>query len=406
MIIRYFQNQLYNCFIAIILILFFSEYSLLYAKEARGVTNNQIKIGVIIDLTGPISNAGVIIVKAYKNLLKSINDNGGIHGRKIKLIIEDDHYSIPAGIAGFKKLVFKDKVLAILGPISIGEVKVLFRHIAKHKIPTMPWAPDRAVMNPYKRYVFPTNGFYDNEWGVLFDYIVNNIKPNKQKIALCYPDVESGKVVKGSAEKWAKSYGIKLHKEIIPLSAIDVTSQVLGMRRVGTEVILLHHVAPGAAAVLRDLKKFGLNIPLLGTSAACTEDVIRIGGKATKNFIGASPYSSWHEETPGMSRVRKISMKYNPDDIESYKIKSYTLGWTVFEILHEGLKRSGRSLNGENLVKALESIQNFDTQGLCGPITYTSKKHYGLNYNKLFKSEPESKRLIPITKWKLPPKIR
>ena len=397
-----FQRLLFTCFIAIIFL--FSDQNLLFANKSRGVTDNLMKIGVIIDLTGPISNAGVIIVKAYKNLLNSINDNDGIYGRKIKLIIEDDHYSIPAGISAFKKLVFKDQVLAILGPISIGEVKVLFRHIAKHKMPMLPWAPDRAVMKPYKRYISPTNGFYDNEWGVLFDYIVNNIKPDKKKIALCYPDVESGKVVRGSAETWAKLYGIKLHKEIIPLSAIDVTSQILSMKRVGTQVILLHHVAPGAAAVLRDMKKFALNVPLLGTSAACTEDVIRIGGKASKNFIGASPYSSWHEESSGMARVRKISMKYNPGDIESYKLKSYTLGWVIFEILHEGLKRAGKSLNGEKLVTALETIKNFDTQGLCGLITYTSRIHHGLNYNKLFKAEPESKRLIPITEWRLPPK--
>lgn len=384
-------------------VLLFPIGNSVYGEEARGVTKNSVKLGAIVDLTGPISNAGVLIVKAYKNFIASINESGGIQGKKIKLIIEDDRYSIPAGIAAFKKLVFKDQVLTIMGPISIGEVKVLFRHIEKNKIPIFPWAPDEAVVNPYKRYVFPTNGFYDNEWGVIFDYLVNELKPENPKVALCYPDVESGKVVKGSAEQWAKFYNLKLHTEIIPINAIDVTSQVLSMKRAKVTHILIHHVAPGAAAVLRGSKKFGLDVPLLGTSASCTEDIIRLGGDTTKNYVGASPYSSWQEDTPGMARVREVSMKFNPADEQSYKIKSYMIGWVIPEILFEGIKRVSDGLNGESLVTALETIRDLDTQGICGPITYSPKKHHGLNYSKLFKADPARGELVPISDWRMAP---
>jgi branched-chain amino acid transport system substrate-binding protein len=191
--------------------------------------------------------------------------------------------------------------------------------------------------------------------------------------------------------------------EVVPISAIDVTSQVLTMKKAGITHILIHHVAPGAAAVLKDMKKFDLDVPLFGTSAACTEDVIRIGGEASKNFFGASPYSSWYEESRGMAKVREISMKYNPGAEKSYRIKSYTLGWIIPVILHEGLKRAGKDLDGEKLVAALETINNLDTKGICGPITYTPTMHYGLNYNKLFKADPKSGKLIPVTEWRLPP---
>jgi branched-chain amino acid transport system substrate-binding protein len=374
-----------------------------YAEKERGVTKDLIKIGVIIDITGPTSNIGVVMVEGYRNYIQHINDTGGIQGRKIKLIVEDDRYSIPAGIAAFKKLVFKDQILAILGPVSIGEAKVLLRHIEKDKVPTLPWAPDTSIMKPYKRYVFPTNGWYDNEWGVSFDYIINKLKPKNPKVALCYPDVESGKAVRDMAEEWAMLFGLKLHLEVIPLSAIDVTSQVLSMKKAGVTFILLHHVAPGASAVLRDMKKFDLDVPLFGTSAACTEDVIRISGEASKNFVGASPYSSIYEDNPGAKRMREISLKYNPNADKAYGMKGYTWGWVVTAILGEGLKRAGKDVDGENLVAALETMQNFSTQGLCSPITYTPTIHHGLNYNKLFRADPKSGKLIPITEWRLPP---
>ena len=387
----------------LVLILLISQGNLAYSKEARGVTKDSIIIGSIADHTGPTSNIGVVMVEAYRIFFRHINDEGGINGRKIKLVAEDSRYSIPASIAAFKKLLFKDQMLALLGPVSIGETKVLFRHIEKEKIPTLPWAPDESVMKPYKRYVFPTSGFYDNEWGVTLDYIVNKLKAKNPKIAMATVDVESGKVVRASAVAWAKSYGLKLHHETIPISAIDVTSQVLSMKRAGVTHILIHHVAPGAAAVLKDMKKFDLDVPMFGTSAACTEDVIRIAGEASKNFVGASPYSSWYEKSPGMAKVRKISLKYNPGAEKSYSIKSYSMGWVIPEILCEGLRRAGKDLDGEKLVAGLETIKDLDTKGLCGLITYTPTMHYGLNYNKLFKADPKSGKLIPITKWKLPP---
>ncbi|MDY6968369.1 MAG: ABC transporter substrate-binding protein [Spirochaetota bacterium] len=398
---NYFSRLLFISLIALILIITGGVDA--FSQKIRGVSNNQVKIGVILDFTGPTSNIGVVVIEAYKNLFKHINETGGIHGRKIKMIIEDDHYSIPAGISAFKKLVFKDEVMTILGPFSVGETKVLFRHIKKNKIPVLPWAPDKSIINPYRRYIFPTNGFYDNEWGVIFDYIVNTLKPKNYKISLCYPDVESGKVVRDLALGWAKFFRIKLHQEVVPLSAIDVTSQVLSMKRVRTTHIIAHHVAPGLSAILKDMKKFGLKAPMYSLSAGCTEDIVRIAGDASKNYFGASPYSSFYEDSPGMKRVRQISMKYNPNAVKTYNLKSYIMGWVIPEIACEGLRKAGRNLSGEKFVKALETIKDFDTQGLCGLITYTPKIHYGLRYNKLFKTNIKKGTLVPITDWRLPP---
>ncbi|MDY7031589.1 MAG: ABC transporter substrate-binding protein [Thermodesulfobacteriota bacterium] len=387
----------------LVLTVFVLQGNIVCSKEVRGVTKDQTKIGVIVDLTGPTSNVGVMMIEAYKNFIRHVNDTGGIHGRKIKFIVEDDHYSIPAGIAAFKKLLFKDQVMAIMGPVSVGEIKVLFRHVEKQKIPILPWAPDKSVREPYKRYIFPTNGYYANELGVLFHYILNELKPVNLKMAFCYPDVESGKALRDWALDWAKFFGMKLHLEVIPIGAIDVTSQVLSMKRAGITHAIVGHVAPGVAAVLKDMKKFGLNIPSYGLSAGCTEDVIRIAGKATKNYLSTSAYSSWYEDSPGMKKLREVSIKYNPDAEKSYRIKSYSIGWVVPTILCEGLRRAGRDLDGERLVDALETMKEFDTQGVCSPISYTPSSHYGLSYSKIFKTDPEKVELVPITDWRLPP---
>ena len=65
----------------------------------------------------------------------------------------------------------------------------------------------------------------------------------------------------------------------------------------------------------------------------------------------------------------------------------------------EGMKRAGKNLNNETMVKSLESINNFDTRGICGPITYGPDDHRGLDYVRLYKADVEKEIFIPITDW-------
>ncbi|MEW6614632.1 MAG: ABC transporter substrate-binding protein [Thermodesulfobacteriota bacterium] len=374
-----------------------------HAGNVRGVTEDVIKIGVIIDLTGPTSNIGTVVIEAYRNFIRHLNDQGGVHGRKIKLTVEDDRYSIPAGIAAFKKLVFRDQVLAIMGPMSTAETKTLLMQIERNKMVMLPWAPDESVRVPYKRYVFPGNGFYSDEFGILFNHIINELKAVNPKIALCYPDVEAGKLIKKHAEDWASFYRLKLHMEVIPLGLIDVTSQILSMKRAEVTHVLIFHVAPGIIGMLKDMRKFGLDIPSFGLSPGCTEDVVRIAGKASGNYKATGQHSSWYEDYTAVKKMREISLKYNPDAEKAYGFKLYSFGWLIATILEQGLRRAGKDLDGEKLADALETLKDFDTGGLSSPVTYTPTMHHGLRYNKLFRADPASGRLVPITDWVLPP---
>lgn len=385
-------------------IILFVYYSNGYAKDTRGVTDDTIKIGSISDLTGPISNLGLGVVEAQRNYIHYINDQrGGIHGRKIKLIVEDDRYSIPLGMAAYKKLVYKDQVFALLGPVSTGFAKTLFRHVQKDKLPNISIGLDKEMMEPYKRYVFPTTGNYESEMGVIFDYILNELKPRDPKIALVYPDVESGKVARDAAEYWAKFFGVELYKEVVPIATIDLTSTVLSLKRAKVTHVIFHHATSGAVLFLKTVEKFGVNLPYFGTTGCTLEDTVKGAGKASKNFLGFCSFSSWYEDTPGTKKMTEISNKYNPNTLNLHGNKFYSIGWLGAMMLYEGLKRTGKELNGEAFVDALETIKDFDTEGLCGSVTYTPTIHYMLRHVKAFKSDPQNGRFIPIKGWRLPP---
>ena len=390
--------------ITTVYILIFNQVS--FSENVRGVTETSVKIACVADQTGPIADVGIMLGEAPKHYIRYINDQGGINGRKIKYYLEDDRYSIPVGVAAFKKLVFRDEIFAIMGPYNTATIKALFGQLEKLKIPNVFCAPQPIAVNPLKRHLFVTGEFYDDDFGVIFEYVMKETKPKDPKIAFCTYEGESGKEVLESVKKWARLFKLKrpIHKEIIPLGALEVSSQVMSIKRKGITHILVHHSAPGAAVLLRELKKFGLSVPVFGNILSCTEDTVKLSGDASKNYIGAHGFSSWYDDNPGMKNIREITLKYRPGTDKPWRTKSYTGSWVSTMLILEGIARAGKNLNPDSCVKGLEGIKDFDTQGICGPITYSPTKHKGISSCKLFKADPSSGKLIPFTDWRNPPK--
>ncbi|MFH1624141.1 MAG: ABC transporter substrate-binding protein, partial [Pseudomonadota bacterium] len=146
-----------------VLILIFLVSTPLYAENVRGVTDDTMKIGVIIDLSGPFTGATVPIKEAIAVHFKHINEMGGIHGRKVKLIIEDDRYSIPLAIAAFKKLVYKDEIFATFGPSQTGASVALSSKIEKQGLVTFPCSHSERMVTPHKRHIFMPGASYADQ---------------------------------------------------------------------------------------------------------------------------------------------------------------------------------------------------------------------------------------------------
>ncbi|MDY7034009.1 MAG: ABC transporter substrate-binding protein [Thermodesulfobacteriota bacterium] len=378
-----------------------------YCESVRGVTDTTIKIGAILDQTGPTAgDIALPVTGAVRNYTQYINDSGGIFGRKLKVIVEDDRYSIPAGVAAFKKLLFKDKVLAFIGPASTGEAKTLIPQIEKLKVPNMTGSPSKTMIVPLKRYIFLAFNVYEDQLGVIFDYLVNDLQPEKLDITLVYFDTESGKVALTATKKWAGHFNLSFDTEIINMGALDATSQVMSIKRKKPTHIVMHHTSPATVALLRDLKKYGVDVPVYGTLPTCAEDTVRMAGSASKNYIGVHGFSSWYEEAEGVKKMRRITLKYQADADKQGPNRFYTAGWILTSILYEGIRMAGKDLTIEKLVTSLESIRNMDTKGIVGPITFTPTKHKGLDHCKLYRADPATGRLVAITEWRKAPDIK
>ena len=291
-----------------------------YATEVKGVTKDMIKVGAIVDMTGPAAYIVAPACEAYRIYFHYLNDQGGIHGRKIKLIVEDDRYSIPMSVAAYKKLINKDRVLAILSMGGSGQHQALYDQIEKDKIPVLSniaWS--HHVSKPLKRHSFhPSNDNMD-EIKLMVDYIAKNVDREKMRLAYVYADYEFGKSGIGQLKESLNHYGLQLlAKEVIDLTAFDASSQVLNLKRNRINLIISFTGGGGSLAMLRDAKRLGYFPMIMSTFHLLGDDTIQIVGRAAKNLIMIGSVGSWHDDEPGARRMREITLQHHSGSVERF----------------------------------------------------------------------------------------
>ncbi|MDY6969801.1 MAG: ABC transporter substrate-binding protein, partial [Spirochaetota bacterium] len=303
-----------------------------------------------------------------------------------------------------KKLVYKDKVFAFVGPGSASLLNVLWKKIQENKLPTVSITmPDLAV-EPFKKYIFIITDTYRGQVEVLVDYLVNDSGIKNPRAAVVYPDTEVGKIDLLPTIERLKKYKLEpVTKEVLHPASVDASSQVMSIKKNKANCILhVGTITPTTITLLRDLRKMGVKVPVFGSWGAMLGEALNKIGPATKMFYSVHATSPWYDKGSGMEEMRRITLKYHPGSEIPYRGTIYTHGWICNTILVEGLKRAGRDLDEDELIEALEDIEEYDTGGLCGPITYSSDSHKGGSSWKIYKSNPDVGKFIPMTDWRVP----
>ncbi|MDY7033261.1 MAG: ABC transporter substrate-binding protein [Thermodesulfobacteriota bacterium] len=373
----------------------------IFAGTTRGIKGDTLIIGIIMDQTGPASDIGVAYAAGIRNYFRNTNETGGINGRKIKLILEDDGYSMPRAIAAFKKLVFRDKVLMILGCGGTGQNTALFPQIKKYRVPTNTVSWSWTMNDPVNKYVFTPGNDNKDEIKVIMDYIVKTMKAKDPRIALVSADVECGKSGFRVAEAKAKEYNVDLvGREILPIGVLDASTQVLSLRKKKATHVITMITVGMSLALLKSAKTFNYDPIFFGTFHFFGDEVVEIARERAKSMYGVAAFGSWFDDNSGIVEMKRISLKYHPnmEPPNRYYIK----GWITSKITYEGIKRSGKDLTPDRLVDALESIKDLDMKGLTGPINYSPKNHKGNSYARLYKADIDKGYFVPVTEWTKP----
>lgn len=363
--------------------------------ETRGVGEDEIRIGYIPDLTGPSARGCRGHLWGITNYLKEVNARGGIHGRKIKLFIQDGEYNPSIGMSAFKKLVLKEKVFAMIANMGSASVKAQLPLIEQYGIPLIaPAVQSWWISHPPKKYIFSTMLSQGYCARVLIDYVVNDLGDRKPRMGILFVDTELGHASLQEIREQAGMYGFSISAEVgcIP-DAIGLSGEIAKLKAADVDYVMLCSITTGAVYACKEAAKLDWKPQFLFPGVVTDEAIFDLGRDAIfygKPPIGASEYFPASSDFP----AKETLLRWLKDDAEKKTISLYDIhGFTYADILVEGLKRSGRDLSVEGFIKALEGIRNWDN-GAQAPLTFGPDNRQGVTKVVVLRGVQEGKNSI------------
>ena len=345
------------------------------AEDATGVTDTNIKIGTMGPFTGNASSYSKAEI-GLDAFYKSINDQGGIHGRKITTILEDTACSEAKGIAAAKKLIYQDQVFMLHGNSCSAVAIAIKPTIADTGVPwIIAHAADDKISSPVTKNIFhgvPTGRTH----GLAMGKFVAS-KPGLKTVAVIQHTNEWANGYCLPAKEYLASQGIKPAVEVtLERGQTDSTPQVLQIRQAKPDFVIACLYEAETAIFLRDLNKYGVSVPVMGTAGTDLENTLkRVGDlKVVANYFVPHAYID-NTNGPRMKKWNDILLKYYPTESVS-GFSAIAMGSGVAVV--EALRRLGRELTRERLNPELEKIHDFDTGVLSGRITWTATDHDGV----------------------------
>ena len=210
----------------------------------------NIKIGNLVDLTGPTSDQGKDIAQGRNDAVAYINEKGGVNGRKLELVSVEYGFQPPRAVAAYKKFVQDDKVLLVLG-YGTPDTEALRPFITKDKVPYISGSYSGHLTDPKQTpYNFPGGIDYTSQIRIFLNWVKEGWKDTsrKPKVAFIFADNAYGRAPIEAGRAYAKEIGVDLvDEEVIPTMLTDATSQLLTMKTEGPRLRLHQHQHPVGA---------------------------------------------------------------------------------------------------------------------------------------------------------------
>ena len=358
-----------------------------------------IKWGVLIDLSGPTSDWGKNQVKGQLDAMRWINEHGGINGKELKLIVIDDGYKVPRGVAGYNRLVDSEKVPGLYVQ-STGTAMTLAKKIVADGIVTTGAAFYSFFQDPAKfPYSFYMSPSYNDMARIAVKWARTTWKDSSRNPKICYlyPDNGYGRAILETSKQYAQQIGVDVGPDqVINWPTKDATVQLTNMSRYNPDYAYITSTAMNGAVILKNAKALGLKTKFISNIRNFEESLITLSGGAAEGTYGVHPIAPYGAPVPGMKKVVASNEKWHPGEMGT---NVYVEGWVNILCTAAALKMADKAgqLNPAGIRDALNQFRNFETGGLAPPLTFTSKDHRGSTAAKIY--EIKGGKMVPVSDW-------
>jgi ABC-type branched-subunit amino acid transport system substrate-binding protein len=348
------------------------------AQEIRGVTDTSVKIACLVDLSGPGKYGGPPIAESFRDCVAWINDTGGINGRKIIPVIEDNGILPSTTMKAAKKVIFKDGVFAIGFNLGSAGSSAILPLCEENQVVLMPHGANKKFYYPGNKWVFVPHTVQFSMACRAVEYVLE--KNPKARIGVIYQDDGFGREGLEGARAAAKYMRSKIVKEApYKIGTIDFSPHMSAMKEAKVDYLVLWTYLPQSASIIKEKLKMGWDVPLISNNTTGVPPLFALAREHADGYMLVTPYAPGHMDLPGINRVKEINKKYgNPEKTLAnpmYPDYLYLAAWGYSMALVEGLRNAGRYLTPDTFVRGLESIKGFDMGGMCPNITFGPNRH-------------------------------
>ena len=320
----------------------------------QGVTKDTITLGSIQDLSGPLAGFGKQVRLGMMLRVDEANEQGGVDGRKLELKVEDSGYDPKRAVLAAQKLVNQDKIFMMVGHIGTAQnMAAMPVQFSKNVINFFPVTAAREMYEPFNRLKYSFAATYYDQIRLALPKLVK--EKNAKKICTIYQDDEFGLEVERGGEAALKAMGMEYtEKTSFKRGATDFSSQVAKMKSAGCDFVVLGTIIRETIGAIGESRKTGFNPTFLGSSAAYTDLIHKLGGKAMDGLYATmtvqNPYLD-EASQPIRFWANKYKTKFN-EDPTVFSV----YGYNIIDAFIRAAQKAGKNLTTDSFIKAMDTM--------------------------------------------------
>ncbi|WP_299945993.1 ABC transporter substrate-binding protein [uncultured Ruegeria sp.] len=343
--------------------------------QTQGVSDDEIVIGSVNDLSGIFAAVGVPATKGANVVFDRVNAEGGVHGRKIRFVVEDNGYQMPRAMQGYNKLLNRDKVFAMLQSLGTPMNVAGFKLLDPKGIPNVaPLTAARQMLQEPVKNKFTSFSTYYDQARIGVKYL--NGEFGSQTVCTMYLPTDFGEEILEGSKAGAEEAGITFGTETTHKpDETDFVGSLSKLKEEGCDIVTMALGVRQAITVVGTAKKMGLeDMKFLGTSASFLTVVAQVPGGVTDGFYAAASWLDlWaRAEEPAPAAFIAEYKEATGEDPVGFSM----LGYSAAEMMVKALEAAGPDLTHDSFITAMESLDYMD-ELVGNQITYGPDDHQG-----------------------------
>ncbi len=364
------------------------------ALAESGVTDTEIVIGNVLPMsgaaaiTGRAAHLGTLIAAA------EVNEAGGINGRMIRIVTEDDGYVPARSFQSLKKLL-SDGLFALIGTSGNAGLAAMLPVLEEEGLPTIvTLSPSAAAVNPVRPNIFMLGAAYHDIVFAQLEYVKNNLDP-QGPLGLVRQDDDFGTQVQEAFDRAVNELGAEPAPIIrFKRGQTDFGAEILKMRQAKIGWMVSGGPVVETPAMLKELSKYQMKIPVVTVPTGMLAPVVKLAAASGMNYFSADYVSTL--DSDGTAHFREMAAKYLTEaelaDVSRYSVTAYVSSLLMFE----AIRACGEELTRACVSEKLASNKDVDTKGITPPLSF-GEDHIAAKAVRVIEVDPVNNKLIDRT---------